>query len=255
MHRFYVPPNEWQSGNKCLHGREAHHALHVLRVRRGESVTVLDGEGGEFLCEVQETRRDEVGLKVTKANSIAPRPCQVTLLQAIPKGKILEAIIQKATELCAARIVPLLSERVVTQLDQEEAVAKAAKYQSVAIEAIKQCGAAWLPMVETPVRPADFLRRKESYELPLVASLHGERAQARKYFDHFKSQYRKSPHSVCVWVGPEGDFSPDEIEMIKSSGAFPITLGPLVLRSETAAVYCLSIINHELQSSDGAPQT
>ena len=119
MHRFYLPPEQCQEASLFLTGREAHHARHVVRVRRGERVAVLDGAGHEFLCEVQEYDRDKVRLAVVEKRFQPAPASQVTLLQAVPKGKIMEAIIQKATELGASRIVPLLSERVVAQLDDE----------------------------------------------------------------------------------------------------------------------------------------
>src|SRR3954470_5076250 len=112
VHRFYLPPGDSKSGPLTLTGREAHHALHVLRIRRGERVTVLDGVGGELLCDVQNFGHDQLQLAVVEQKSVPPPPCPITLLQAVPKGKIIESIIQKATELGAARIVPLLTERV-----------------------------------------------------------------------------------------------------------------------------------------------
>jgi len=247
MHRFYLPPDQCREGTLFLGGSEAHHARHVVRVQRGERVTVLDGEGGEFLCELRDYDRDKVRLTVGERRS-HPRPaCQVTLIQALPKGKIIESIIQKATELGAARIVPLLSERVVTQLDEEDATRKALKLQLVAIEAIKQCGACWLPKIEMPVAPEEFLARREPCELPLIASLQPGSRPAREYFSAFQAQHHRKPQTACVWIGPEGDFTPAEVSAIRSSGAQPITLGRLVLRVETAAIYCLSILHYELE--------
>src|SRR5262245_38024638 len=104
MHRFYLPPGESRASAPVLTGREAHHALHVLRLRRGDPVTVLDGAGGELLCEVQSCTRDSVQLSVSRRNLAPPLPCRITLLQAVPKGKIFESVIQKATELGVARI-------------------------------------------------------------------------------------------------------------------------------------------------------
>ena len=259
MHRFYLPPCRAEVQNEggadhCndptvfLTGREAHHALKVLRVRRGERVTVLNGAGLELLCDVQEFDRDKVKLAVIDRHLHPAPPCQVTLLQAVPKGKIIESIIQKATELGASRIVPLLSERVVAQVGEKDSAQKAGKWQLVAVEAIKQCGSAWLPKVEAPLTPAQFLTRKEKFDLPLVASLQTGSKHPREYFQAFHARQGRAPKSICVWVGPEGDFTAAEITAIESEGALPITLGPLVLRSETAAVYCLSILNYELQS-------
>ena len=250
MHRFYLPPEECKTGPLTLAGREAHHALRVLRVRRGDRLTVLDGAGKQFLCDVESFDRDKVHLAIVQQQTIPPLPCQIALLQALPKAKLIETIIQKATELGAARIVPLLTERVITELDEKHAERKAEKWQQVAIEAIKQCGMAWLPRVDAPITPAEFLARNESFELPLLASLQPEAQHPRNYFRRFEAQHGRRPKSACMWVGPEGDFSPGEVSAITAAGALPITLGPLVLRVETAATYCLSILNYEIQSPD-----
>src|SRR5690242_20133053 len=134
MHRFYLAPENCKGDELFLTGSEAHHALHVVRVRRGQCITVLDGVGHEFLCDVQQSDRDKIRLCVRESKTTSLPECRITLLQAVPKGKLFESIVQKATELGATRIVPLLSERVVVHLDKKEAVRKVAKWQSVAVE-------------------------------------------------------------------------------------------------------------------------
>lgn len=249
MHRFYLPPGQCQGESLWLDGREAHHAIDVLRIQREETVLVLDGAGTECRCEVSQCSRRQVELRVLERHFLPPLPYDITLLQAVPKGKILESIIQKATELGATRIVPLLSDRVAVRLDDESATQKQLKWQLVAIEAIKQCGSAWLPRVEKPTAPSEFLLRGEAFDLPMIASLQPGSLHAREYFDQYLQNHGKAPHRVCIWVGPEGDFTPDEVSMVIAAGARPITLGRLVLRSETAATFCLSILNYELQSN------
>ncbi len=248
MHRFYLPPAECKTGSLALTRREAHHATRVLRLRRGDEVVVLDGAGLELSCVVQASERDLVQLTVSKKNLVPAPAHQITLLQAIPKGKIIESIIQKAVELGVDRIVPLLTERVATRLDGDDAAHKAEKLQHVAIEAIKQCGSAWLPRIEAPMTPREFLARGEKFDLPLIASLQPGARPAREYFQRFQNEHGHKPTSVCIWIGPEGDFTADEVRAAQAAGALPITLGRLVLRVETAATYCLSILNHELQS-------
>jgi len=248
MHRFYLPPEQCREATLTLTGREAHHALHVLRLRTGEKVVVLDGVGHEFDCEVRNAGRDALQLAVKEKKAAPPPPCRITLLQAIPKGKIFESIIQRATELGTARIVPILSEHVIKHLDDEDAVKKTGKWQQVAVESIKQSGAPWLPKVEVPVTPEQFLARHETFELPLIASLLEKRRNLREYFQEFQAQHRRLPTSACVWIGPEGDFAREEVEAIVNAGALPITLGRLVLRVETATTYCLSVLNHELET-------
>jgi 16S rRNA (uracil1498-N3)-methyltransferase len=265
MHRFYLPPERCAGAALRLDGREAYHALHVLRLKRGELITVLDGIGNEFLCAVENSSANAVTLSVSLKNFTPPLPCSITLLQAVPKGKIIESIIQKAVELGARRIVPLLTERVVTKLDAKDAADKRDKWQQVAIEAIKQCGAAWLPQIEMPTAienvlarrnavpeagapPSTFNLQPSTFDLSLVGSLQKERRHPRECLSGFQAQHKHLPQSVGVWIGPEGDFTPEELEAIQASGALPISLGRMVLRVETAAIYCLSILNYELNS-------
>jgi len=247
MHRFYLPPENCRGETLRLDGREAHHALHVLRLKRGDSATVLDGAGWELFCAVENAAKDSLVLAVKEMKFSPAAPCPVSLFIAIPKGKIIEDIIEKAVELGAQRIVPLLTERVITHLGQADAEAKREKWQQAAIEAIKQCGAAWLPRVETPVKLAEFLARGEKPELAFVGSLQTERRHPRAVFDEFRSLHGRAPHSAGVWIGPEGDFTLPELRAIEAAGAQPVTLGPLTLRVETAAIYCLSLFNYELQ--------
>ena len=268
MHRFYLPPERCAGKTLRLDGREAHHALHVLRLKRGDLVTVLDGTGNEFSCEVENAARDSLALTVKGKKSTPPPPCAITLLQAVPKGKIIESIIQKSVELGARRVVPILSERVVSQFDGDDAEKKRDKWQQVAIEAIKQCGAAWLPRVEAPVTIEEYLGRSgvsaerrtfhenkssgslpkaaTQFDLQLVGSLQPERRHPREVLREFETQHGRRPQSVGVWIGPEGDFTVDELKAIQVSGAQPISLGQLVLRVETATIYCLSFLNYEL---------
>ncbi len=246
MHRFYLPPEHCAGAALRLDAREAHHALRVLRVKYGEMVSVLDGIGNEFLCAVENCSRDAVTLSVSLKNFTPLPPCSITLLVAVPKGKIIEDIIQKSVELGANRIVPLLTERVATHLDAGATADKRGKWQHVAIEAIKQCGAVWLPKIEAPVTIGQFLARPERFDLSLVGSLQTDRRHPRECFEEFQTKHGRRPQSAAVWIGPEGDFTLEELQAIQNSGARPISLGKLVLRVETAAVYCLTILNYEL---------
>jgi 16S rRNA (uracil1498-N3)-methyltransferase len=241
MHRFYLPPLRCQGPTLTLTGAEAHHAADVLRIKIGGQVAILDGAGHEFLCAVRTVNRKAVTLEVGQTHFSPAPSCRVTLVQAVPKGKLLETIIQKATELGAFRIIPLLSERVATRLEDEAVQHKAEKWQQSAIEAIKQCGQRWLPQVEAPIPLAALLARGENFDLSLVGSLQSD---ARHPGEFLRSGH---PGSIRIWIGPEGDFTDAELTAIRNAEARPISLGPLVLRSDTAAIYTLSIVSYELQ--------
>ena len=248
VHRFYVEPN--QSGNEIIQltEREAHHALAVLRVKQGERVTALNGEGAELCCNVEKVGKRSVSLRVYQRIIAPPLPCAVTLVQAVPKGKAMEIIVQKAAELGAKKLVPIISERTVAHVDEDRAENKVEKWKWIAIDAIKQCGSAWLPNIAEPLKVQQYLTAAERTDMNLIASLQPGAKHPRIYFSEFAHERGKKPKSVTVWVGPEGDFTPAEVNTIIGAGAQPITLGPLVLRSETAAIYSLSVINYEVQA-------
>jgi len=176
--------------------------------------------------------------------------CTITLAQAIPKGKNMDLIIQKATELGVAKIVPLLSDRTVVQLEEDELPKKREKWKQVTIEAAKQSGQDWLPEIAKPVTPKQFFAEFEHYELPLVASLQSDARSLKKVLANFREQHGRRPSSALILVGPEGDFTPAETSWAKSAGCVPVSLGPIVLRTETAAIYSLSVLAYELQGPE-----
>jgi 16S rRNA (uracil1498-N3)-methyltransferase len=250
MHRFYLPPQQTQGPRLTLSGSEAHHALHVLRLRETERVVVLNGAGDELLCEVQEAHRDSatVTLKLVQKHVLAPLPYRLTLAQAITKAKTMDLIVQKATELGVHRLAPIVADRSVSQIEEDTVASKLEKWHATMVESIKQCGSPWLPQIEAPQSISKFLANSERVDLSLVASLQPDAQHPRAHFENFVRERQRLPKSVCVWVGPEGDFTPAEVNAIRQAGALPITLGQLILRSETAAIYCLSILNYELQA-------
>ncbi len=246
MHRFFLPPELAHGETLTLDGPEAHHALRVLRLREGDEATVLNGAGGEFQCIVTETGKRHLTLRKVGIHQ-HPRPGHtITLIQSISKTKSMDVVIQKATELGAARIVPLLTEHTDIKLTSEDALRKAEHWRADVIEAVKQSGQPWMPQVDVPQTLAAYLNRRESFGLSLVASLQPGTRIPREVVREYLSHQPASPITFAVWVGPEGDFSPAEIQTIISNGATPITLGSLILRVETAAIYCLSILRHEL---------
>ena len=247
MHRFFIPAEECHNNPLRLSETEAKHARSVLRLREGDRVVVLNGAGKELLCQATEVRNDSTSLNVIKENSIPPLPFEITMYQAVTKGKTMDLIIQKATELGAHRVVPILSERSVPDWDEAKSAAKVEKWRSVCIESIKQCGSAWLPKLEMPMKPSAAIADARSNEMSLIATLQPDAKHPREHIDAYTAENNQAPKKLAIWVGPEGDYTPAEINVIRGS-ALPITLGPLVLRSETAAIYCMAFLNYELQS-------
>lgn len=297
MHRFYISPNEWDPGTPVLRGPEARHARNVLRMKRGEKAVLFDGRGCEITAEVVHLARHEIRFRKLHQGETQRLRCRITLGQAIPKGKNMDLIVQKAVEIGASEIAPLISERTVVDINQKEAVRKQAKWQRIAIEAAKQCGQNWLPEIDMPRKLRDFfmqspvtvgsppwddsvrsamgrirsagevvdisparssqpqpqqpsglsLQENESqFDLLLIASLQSDAQHLKKILADYQGEHRHRPASVLMLIGPEGDFTPAELALAKSHGCRPITLGPIILRVETAAIYCLSVLSYEL---------
>jgi 16S rRNA (uracil1498-N3)-methyltransferase len=235
MHRFHLPNLQ----QVALMDTEAHHAIHVLRLKVGDTLTVFDGRGHEAQCRVTELAKDAVRLAVLQQSSAPPLPCRITLAQAIPK-KNMDLIVQKATELGVAAIVPLISERTVVQIDDDSK--KVQRWLAIALDACKQCGNNWLPEFQAPQKARDFLSALGEFDLKLIASLQPDSKPLKQLIPESR------PGSLLILIGPEGDFTPAELGAAKSAGCLPLSLGPLVLRAETAALYALSILHHELQT-------
>ncbi|HEX4666542.1 MAG TPA: 16S rRNA (uracil(1498)-N(3))-methyltransferase [Chthoniobacterales bacterium] len=252
MHRFHLAPNDWLSAE--LTGSEARHAGSVLRLGVGDRIVLFDGRGREATAEIRALELGAVRLRILQETITPPLRAHITLAQAIPKGKNMDLIVQKAVEIGAAEIYPLLSARTVVQLDPEGAAQKQAKWQTVALEAAKQCGQNWLPQIHRPRSPNDFFalhaaaaRSRADYDLRLIGSLQpGARHLKKILTDYAEAHDGARPARVLMLIGPEGDFTPAEIGLARSQGCLPLTLGPIILRVETAAIYCLSILSYEL---------
>ena len=246
MHRFYIAPEHWNPNLVVLRESQVHHARNVLRLEPGERVVVFNGRGYEITAEITKVTRKEIQMRKLHEARVPPLRCEITLAQAIPKGKNMDLIVQKAVELGAAKIAPIISDRTIVHLQDKEAVQKQAKWQQVAIEAAKQCGQNWLPTVEIPRKLSHFFDGAAPLQLRLIGSLQSDAVHLKRVLAEYESEHEFRPTSVLMCIGPEGDFTPAELNLARSHGCRPITLGPIILRVETAAIYCLSVLSYEL---------
>ncbi len=216
------------------------------RAKPGDTVVAFDGRGSEWICELTEADKRTSRLKVRFSQKARPLPWRITLGQALPLGGAMDSIVRKATEIGVSAIIPLDSERTQVHLDADRSDRKIEKWQTAALEAAKQCGNPWLPWIGPVTPAAAFMETAKGYDLKLIASLHPGARPLRTVLAHFRETQKCSPSNVLWLVGPEGDFTPAEMTRASAAGFEPISLGPLVLRCETAAVYAISVLSYEL---------
>lgn len=237
MARFFLPPALWTT-ETALSGDEAKHLSQVLRIRVGENIELFDGEGRRASAEVLSISKQRVEIRLSEITQAPPQRPHITLAQAIPKGKNMDLIVQKSVELGVAVIQPLVTRFTVVQPGE----GKAEKWNRVALEACKQCGQDRLPEVAEPFMIAAWLSDNASAatSLKLIASL----APAARPFRQVLNEFPEM-EQVILLVGPEGDFSEEETQRALDAGFIPISLGDMVLRTETATLYGLAALRFQ----------
>jgi 16S rRNA (uracil1498-N3)-methyltransferase len=247
VHLATPPPPD--ARELALPTAETHHLVNVNRARPGDPVVAFDGRGTEWSCRLDRVEgKKSAILRVASVATRPPLPCALALGQGLPKGGTMDDIVRQATELGAACIAPLATTRSEVHLDAERADKKLEKWRTAAVEAAKQCGNPFLPEI-APIAPlAAFLASPvaREAELRLVASLHPGAKPLRAVLADFRAAHAgRAPRSAAWLIGPEGDLTPEEVAAALAAGWMPVTLGPLVLRCDTAAAYALAALRCE----------
>lgn len=247
--RCFHRPSELEPSTIHLDRDESHHLIATNRARVGDTVVAFDGRGKEWICECATADKRAAVLSVRFLQKQRPLPYRITLAQALPKGRFMDSIVRKATEIGAAQIAPLLSERTIARIEPGDDEHKLEKWEAAAIEAAKQCGNPWLPEI-LPVQSAEAFVTSGSrdYHLRLIASLQPGSKSLREVLGRFRAEQKHDPVKVVWMIGPEGDFTTAEMALARTHGFEAVSLGPLVLRCETAAIFALSILSYELQN-------
>ena len=239
--RCYLPPDDWREGEIRLAGAQAHHLLRVLRVRRGDALVCLDGAGRESHASVRQLSTKEITLHLGPTQYLPEEPFSITLAMGVPgQGKLAE-IVNQATQLGVAAIAPLSTERQLAGKRNDRADQTASRLHRVAVEAIKQSGTTRIPRIQ-PIRSfKEILTTFSGFDRVLLASLTDPREDLRVLLTEGQ------PRRVLILIGPEGDFSPQEISQAVEAGARCFSLGPSVLRCETACVGAVSVVSFLLR--------
>jgi 16S rRNA (uracil1498-N3)-methyltransferase len=234
--RVYVE-EKLAAGKSCVvEGSAANHIMRVLRLRDGDALTLFDGHGGEYSARIAAFRRDSVQVEVQEHRDVERESrLDLTLAQGISRGERMDWVMQKATELGVTRIVPVITERTVVKLDERQSARKVEHWRAIVIAACEQSGRNRVPEVTTPCAFHEVLREDARAGRKLLLSPIGS----------LNARDLALTGSATLLVGPEGGLSPDEHDLAIGAGFEQVRMGPRILRTETAAIAALTILQHD----------
>ena len=242
MRRFFVEKIIPTGGFLSITGKEARHIVTVLRMKKGETLILMDREGQSFEATIEAVHYKEVKVRITKTiPPLPPSPIEMSLAQAIIKSHPMEYLIKKVTELGIGSIHPFYSERTVIKLKPEQLKNKMDRWMEIMKSACKQCGRVTLPTLNTPLPFEELINTVPNKKTLKVLLWEDEdKVDLKRLLTSMSS----APHVFAI-VGPEGGFTSNEVNLAKDAGFQIISLGNRILRAETAAVSLISIIQYE----------
>lgn len=248
MHRFFVSPQQIRDQWIYIEDEQARHIRLVLRLKAGALIGVFDGLGQEYLARLE---KKEGKTLVARVLSVVERGSEAALrlhlVQSLPRGDKMDFVVQKAVEMGLASIFPVLGERSTVRLDKDRAERKVQRWQAVAREACKQCGRALIPQVY-PVQPLDKWLADCGQRTAIMLY---EENRDRGLKQVLREDRHKWSGEIYLLIGPEGGFSPGEVEKARQAGVILAGLGPRILRTETAGLVAATLILYEFGELGG----
>jgi len=241
MSRFFVSKNNISDKRILIDGEDVLHISRVLRMREGDELTICDGDKTDYLCKISSISKKEVICDIiTRIENQNESDVLVTLYQGVPKGAKMDLIIQKCVELGITEIVPVAAERSIVKIKPGEFGGKRTRYQRVAYEAAKQCGRGIIPAIAevTTFKSADMTR----HDLIIIA-YEDEKGTTLKSL--LKANLKAK--DIAIVIGPEGGLERAEVDVLTQKGGTAVTLGPRILRTETAGMAALAMILYEIE--------
>ena len=248
MYKFFVPESSQIDNEVLIEGDDYKHISKVLRLKIGDKIGINNCTGKEFMGQIVLIDKKYVHVNIINEISINNESTlKIYLFQGLPKSSKMDLIVQKATELGAFEITPIITQRVVVKNELNE-FKKLGRWNRIILESCKQCKRSIIPKVNAPIEFDDLLKRLEDMDLIVVPYEEENGFGIKNVMDKIViSQINK----VAVIIGPEGGFEAIEIEKLKANGAYIVTLGPRILRTETAGFVCASILQYELGDLGG----
>lgn len=248
MNKFFVSKGNISEQIAIIKGEDVKHIYKVLRLKSGDKININDCEGTEYLGEIKSINKDSVSVTLIDKLSINNEsPIEVYLYQGLPKASKMDLIVQKSVELGIVEVTPIITERVITKGEIGE-FKKVDRWNKIALEACKQCKRSIIPKIKPPLEFQEFINEIKNMDLVIVPYENENGYGIKKVA---KSIDKNSVHKAAIVIGPEGGFEENEINLLRGNGAYIVTLGPRILRTETAGLVTLSIIMYELGDLGG----
>jgi len=239
MHRFFIDHIQGEEVS-LTDTEQLHHLKDVLRLKVNDEVSISDGEGNDYAGVITGIDKRQVEIKVKQVRSANKTSIKLTVACAIPKGSRMDEVIDYLTQLGVERIIPMRTERTVVKLDNAKTGARLKRWQKIAQSAAQQSQRSRIPVIEAVTRFEDVILNSQDYDLKLIPNLSGERKPIREVVAETR------PKDVIVLIGPEGDFTAEEVTLALSQGFIAVSLGDTVLRVATAAIAVAGYIRFAL---------
>ena len=252
MHKFFTPKDLINNDEAKILGDDVKHIYRVLRLEEGDKVIINNCAGEEFLGEISNITKQEVSLKIIeKLNTNNESAVKIYLFQGLPKAQKMDLIVQTGTELGVLEFIPTITERVDVKLKGE--FKKLDRLNRIALEAAKQSKRSIIPTVTEPISFNDAIDRMKSMDLVIVPYENAQNFGIKTLINKFRNENvdLSSIVKIGIFIGPEGGIEDFEIEKLKNEGAYIVTLGNRILRTETAGFVAASLIQYELSDMGG----
>ncbi|SHG89515.1 16S rRNA (uracil(1498)-N(3))-methyltransferase [Tepidibacter thalassicus] len=247
MDRFFVDLKNINLDKKqCfIEGEDVKHISKVLRCNIGDKLEICDKNNNEYVCEISDITKKQVFLNIIeKVNVNRESDIKVKVYQGLPKGQKMDLILQKLTEIGVVEIIPVVTKRSVVKIDNKKDK-KIERWERIIYEAAKQSKRGIIPKVKGPLNFKEALLDMKNNDLNLIP-------YEKEYLKSIKSVLRNiNVNSIGIFIGPEGGFEEEEIDEFKNIGGILVSLGPRILRTETASIVATSIVLYELSDLKG----
>lgn len=240
MYRFYINTTDIHDNKAEITGQDARHLINVLRISIGDKVELFDGKGLKFIAEVNTTTPQKVKLVILeKSFSRCESPIHITIAQGMLKDKKMDMLIRHLTELGISEWIPFFAARSIPKPDEKRIQARIKRWERIAKEALKQCGRSSLPKIKEPVPFKELMEMSDNYDEKIAFF---EKASCP--IQSIQENPKQNINKFIILIGPEGGFSDLEINFAKKNGFNTFSLGPRILRAETASITACSLIQN-----------